>query len=403
MNQFRESAFLAWRDWKYEHLISLCAILALASMLSPILVLQGLKNGVIDGMRKRLLEDPAILIITPKSDAGKFSTQFIEELAKLPGARFAIGRTRDTSTDINVFNPSANARATIAFEPAAEGEPVLMHYNLAAPLNNEEPEIILSTSAAKALGAKEGNVVDARIGRRTPQGRLESLTIKMRVSGVLPVEAGDRRIAFAPLKFLEQMENYRDYIAVPERNLEGRDAGERRDYASFRLYAASLDAVETLTDELESRKIAVFTRAREVKSIRLLERSINQVIAIVSIAIGAGFMAFTISSVQGAVTRKKRMLGMLRLLGFKRLPLMLYPQTQTMLTAVSGFFLSLLIYFCVSLGIKGAFAGQGVATYLYPLDIIISFLAVVVLSAISCAGASRKAADVEPSIVIREI
>ena len=42
---------LAGRDWRHEFALSLCAVLALASMLAPLLVLVGVRNGVVDGMR----------------------------------------------------------------------------------------------------------------------------------------------------------------------------------------------------------------------------------------------------------------------------------------------------------------------------------------------------------------
>ena len=107
MNQILESSALAMRDWKFEFLISICSVVALASMLTPLMVLLGLKNGIIEGLKSRLLEDPAVLIILPKSDAGKFSNADIRQFAELNGAKYAVGRTRDTSTDITLTNQKA--------------------------------------------------------------------------------------------------------------------------------------------------------------------------------------------------------------------------------------------------------------------------------------------------------
>lgn len=45
------AARLALQDWLHERTLSLCAVLALASMLAPLLVLQGVKNGVVGIMR----------------------------------------------------------------------------------------------------------------------------------------------------------------------------------------------------------------------------------------------------------------------------------------------------------------------------------------------------------------
>lgn len=396
------SIWLAWRDWRHEFLLSLCAVLALASMLTPVLVLQGVANGVIDGMRSRLLQDPTVLIITPKSDGGRYSGEFIAALAKLPGAAYAVGRTRDTATDITLINGAA--RSSIALEPASAGEPVLRRLGFAAPENGEQPQIVLSATAARALAAQTGSVLEARLGRRSPQGRLESQELKFVVAGILPAEAADRKMGFVALGLLEDMEDYRDYIAVPERGYAGDAREGEREYASFRLYARDLDAVEALARELERKNIETSTRSRDIAAIRILAGAINQVILIIAIAVGAGFAAFTLSSVQSAVARKRKMLGMLRLLGFARLPMLMYPVTQVMLTAIAGFLLSVLAYLGVAAVIARAFSGQGaLACSLHWQNLAITGGAVLVLSLLGCVRAAWMAQAVEPSIVIRDV
>lgn len=396
---------LAARDWCHERTLSLCAVVALASMLTPLLVLQGLKNGVVSSMRERLLEDPAVLIITPKSDAGRFSRRFIEELRELPGARFAIGRTRETSADMTLQADENGSTVTIAMEPCAPGEPVLEHAHIPAPNDGEEPEIVLSTTAARALKVGTGDRVTARLGRRTPEGKLESTSLHFRVAGVLPATVADRRMGFLPQQVLEDVENYRDYLAVPSRGFSGQPAKARDAYASFRLYAANLDAVESLAAALEKEHLEVTTKAREIASIRLLESSINQIILIISLAVGAGFVAFTLSSVQGAVRRKLRMLGILRLLGLPQSSLLLYPVTQSLLTASVGLSVALLLYAAVSQGIRHAFASQSavLTCSLPPSDMAAAAGIVLLLSLLASAKAALAAASVEPSMVIREV
>lgn len=394
---------LAWRDWKFEKALSLCAALALASILTPLLVLQGLKNGVVEGMRARLLEDPATLIITPKSDAGKYSAEFIAGLAKLEGAAFAIGRTRDTATDLSLDNAAGGSRAVLALEPSAPGEPVLAKNGFASPQNGAVPEAILSAPAARALKVAKGGILEAKLGRKTPEGRLESTHLALKVAGVLPIGAADRKLAFVPLPLMEDMENYRDYIEVPGRGWSGRPGSKNREYASFRLYAANLDAVDRLAAILEKSRIEVMTRAREIASIRALERAINQIILIISVAVGAGFVAFALSSAMSAAERKKRMLAMLRLLGFRRLPLLLYPLAQAMFTAIAGFALALGIYYCVAFAIASAFADQGaLSCQLGLMDICVAALGVSILSLLASCRAAWLAANSEPSMALRE-
>lgn len=401
-DQFGKAVYLAWRDWRHEALLTLCAVLALASMLAPLLILQGLKNGVTASMRDRLLKDPTALVITPKSDAGRFAPEFIAALAALPGASYAIGRTRDIATDITLQHNAS--RAAIALEPASPGEPVLKRHAIAAPEDGTEPQLVLSQSAARALKAAKGDKITASLGRRTPAGQFESVKMAFVVSGILPAEAADRRLAFAPLQLLEDMENYRDYIAVPKRGLNGKPASGQRHYASFRLYAASLADVAALAAHLEKDNIEVITHAREIAAIQALESATNQVILIISLAVGAGFLAFMLSSAESATRRKKRMLGMLRLLGLRRMPLVCYPLAQSLFTSVAGFCLSLVIYAGVAFAIARAFAGRGgLYCHLGVDDAMLAFGAVILLSALATARSAWQTSALEPSTVIREV
>lgn len=403
-NQYLECIWLAWRDWLHDSAISICSVIALASMLAPILVLVGLENGVIDSMRARLLEDPSILIITPKSDSGRYTNEFIASLSRLPGARYVIGRTRETATDVTLVNPKTGARASISLEPSTEGEPVLSHAGIAVPAYANVCHIVLSASSAKSLNVIAGDILECTLGRRTPAGKLESEKISLKVSDILPKETADRKMAFVPLRFLEELEAYRDYIAVPERGFTGETPPQKKEYASFRLYAKNLDDVETLSEILANKNIESSARTREIAAIRTLKQAINQVILIISFAIGLGFIAFTISSALSAASRKKRMLGMLRLIGFRGRPLVFYPVSQTIFTGLTGFFLSLAIYYCVSLTIRHAFSDQGNFKCILTLgDAGLALFIVIVLSAISCLRSAYLAASAEPSTAIREI
>lgn len=396
------AASLALRDWLHDGTLSLCAVLALASMLAPILVLMGLKNGVLEAMRARLLEDPAILVITPKSDAGSFDRAFVNGLARLPGAAYAIGRTRATSTDATLTSAASPNGASIALEPASPGEPLLKSLGQAAPANGENPEIVLSSRAAAALFASPGQKLRLRAGRRSPQGRLEAVNLELTVSGVLPASAGDRKMAFVPLELLEDLESYRDYLAVPGRGWSGDKPPGTRSYASFRLYARDLDSVADLARQLSAMHIESLTRAREIFGVQTLAKSINKVILIISAAIGAGFVAFTVSTAQGAVARKHRMLGLMRLLGFSRASLLCYPLTQILASSLCGFALSCLIYAGVSGAIASAFAEQGLYCSLSPFELACTMVIVTLLGQLAGARAAWAASSVEPAEVVRE-
>ena len=407
MFRLKMAAGLAAKDWLHEKALSLCAVLALASMLAPVLVLQGIHNGVVSSMREKLMQDPEVLLLTPIGGGaeGSYPASLVEELRSLPGVAFAIGRTRAIANDLTISGPNGRS-LTIQMEPCAPGEPTLVHCGLPAPADGQEPEIILSNPAAQALGAGTGTKLTAHLGRRTPEGRLESASITFTLSGILPAEAAGRKMGFAPAKALEDIQDYRDAIAVHERNFSGTPRQGERRYASFRLYAANLDAVEPLAQTLQEKGISARTKAKEIASIKAIDTAVSRVIFIIAIAVGCGFAAFTFSSAQGAVRRKDKMLGMLRLLGFSRLELLCFPLTGTILTAVFGSLLAGILYLGAAFSIERLFSAQTGGLTLCRLSWIELATAAGLITLLSCLSAARaalKAANIEPSSVIREV
>ena len=94
---------------------------------------------------------------------------------------------------------------------------------------------------------------------------------------------------------------------------------------------------------------------------------------------------------------------MLKLLGFPRLAVALYPVAQNLLTAISGLVLSLLIYLAASFGIESAFRGRAdMACHLKAGDIAVCAGIVIIISLLATAWAAWQAGNMEPSEVIRE-
>ena len=63
---------LACRDYLREALLSACAVLGLAAVLTPLLVLYGVKFGVVQTLTDRLQHDPRNLEVSPVS-SGRFT------------------------------------------------------------------------------------------------------------------------------------------------------------------------------------------------------------------------------------------------------------------------------------------------------------------------------------------
>ena len=89
--RWRQTLLLAWRDAVHEWPVSLCMILALAAVLAPLLVLFGLKSGIVTTMRERLRSDPRTVEISPRGhyrlDAAWFDALRARSGGAVPASR----------------------------------------------------------------------------------------------------------------------------------------------------------------------------------------------------------------------------------------------------------------------------------------------------------------------------
>lgn len=63
-------ASLAWQDYRNDGWLSACSVLALVAVIAPLLVLFGLKFGLVSSLTERLENDPATREIIPLGGGG---------------------------------------------------------------------------------------------------------------------------------------------------------------------------------------------------------------------------------------------------------------------------------------------------------------------------------------------
>ncbi|MDR1490792.1 MAG: ABC transporter permease [Desulfovibrio sp.] len=399
---------LASRDWWHERALSLCAVLALASMLAPLLVLYGVRAGLVETLRTNLLQDPTALIIIPSGSAGGgYSDGLFSQLRARPDVRFVIARTRDVAAEMQFVSKNGDF-VPLTLEPTAQGDPLLERFKRPVPEDTlPGAEAVLSAGAARKLAAGAGDILQGRLGRKRPDGSLEMRVFNATVTGILPAEAIASDTAFCLLSVLEDIQDYRDYVAVPRRNFSGdpRPEGARR-YESFRLYAKTLEDVEALDKFLHDKNIEVITKAKDIADIRKINQALTQLLLIIALAVGTGFVAFTMSSSLAAVRRKEKMLGMLRLLGFSRPALLSYPLQQVLLTSLFGTLAAWGTAQCVAVGVDAIFAQQlsgGTVCEVRAEHFVIALAAGIFLSLAAALYPALRAADIEPALVVRDL
>lgn len=216
---------LAARHLRHEWILTLCLVIALAAVISPLLVLLGLKHGTIHTLRERLVEDPVFREIRP-GQTREFKPEWFTDVSAWPGIDFLIPTILPLSSVISVVHPATDKAELFDLIPTAAGDPLLLENGGVVP---DDGEAVLTAEAARRLGVGAGDEILARV-TRSRGGRTEAAEFSLRVAAVLDARAGYLPRVYAPLPFVLDVEAYKEGYAAPARGWAG-DAPEP--YASF--------------------------------------------------------------------------------------------------------------------------------------------------------------------------
>jgi putative ABC transport system permease protein len=402
---FKTLIRMSLRDYLHERLLSICAILGLAAVLAPLLVLFGVKSGIINTMAERLIENPKNREIVPVG-SGRFDEDWFQKVSQLSTVAFIIPQTRTIAANMVLVNRVGSAAQSVVVDlvPTGDGDPLLEKW---AAVPDTALTIVLSASAARKLGVVKGSVVSGTIGR-SMEGRKERVSVQLTVAAILPLAAHQLDSAFVRLKLLTATEDYRDGFGSPSFDWpgKGRPTGGRN-YPGFRLYARSIYDVPELRDQFIDQGMEVYTKAEEIEVVKSLERAFSLIFRLIAVVAVLGYFASMTSSVLANVNRKSRHLGVTRLIGFSTSSIIWFPIFQALLTAVLGNLTALVLYQVVEKSINhlfGAYLAQG--EYVCRLSVIhmlFSLLLTMAIAVLASAYAAYRTASIEPSQVIRDV
>ncbi|MFC6336120.1 ABC transporter permease [Pseudomonas sp. CCM 7891] len=389
-------ASLAWQDYRNDAWLSACSVLALVAVIAPLLVLFGLKFGLVSSLTERLESDPATREIIPLG-GGRFSHAFIEQLAQRSDVAFALPRTRQIAATAQL------GAVTLEMLPTAANDPLLADL----PVPQGLDQIVLSHTAAEKLGAKAGDWLEASFGRQVA-GRVEARRTRVQVLAILPMEAFARDGLFATLGLLEAAEDYRDGRAVPALGWDGDAVGasEQRVYPAFRLYARRLTDVEPLRAYFAGQQhLLVSTQAQTIAQVQSLSRNLSIVFWIIVGLALAGAFAATFAGALAAVARKRRELSVLRLLGFSTVGLLLFVMLQALYSAGFATVISMALYGLAESSLNHLFVqvpGE-YASHLLARHYGLALAAVLGVSAVAAACGGWRVARIQASEGIRDV
>jgi len=404
---------LAARDLWFDRNVSLCIIASLVAVIAPLLLLFGLKHGVVSQLRDDLLSDPRNLEIKMLGN-GDFDQHWIETLAAQPHTGFAIPLTRSLNTQADLLRDTRRFATDSEIIPSGPGDPLLQGANIATTATpliappQQLHEVVLSASAAKKLQAVPGDNVRLVVQRKL-DGVDERGQLTVTVTGVLPESRFARPAALVALDLLIAMENFRDGFKVP---VFGYDTGQestatRQRFARARIYANSLEAVAPLADWLQQRNIEVTTRAREIESVQAIDRVLTLIFSVIAWTAMLGCIASLIGAFLANIDRKRKDLALLRLLGFRRGAVAAYIMAQACLLTGIAFLAGYATYWVGSSVFNqalGANLAEGAfVCHLENSHIALAFVSALFIASLVSGIGGFRAIQIQPAESLRDI
>lgn len=395
---------LAGRDLWFDRKVSLCIVASIIAVIAPLLLLFGLKNGVVTQLRDNLLSDPRNLEIRMLGN-GNLDQPWIDALKAQPATGFVMPLTRSLNTQADLVKDSQHFAADAEIIPSAAGDPLLQG-KVAPPQSAQD--LVLSAAAAKKLQAKPGDTLQLVVVRKL-DGNNERGRVTLTVSGVLDETAFGRPAALVTLDLLLAMEQFRDGAKMPAFGLDTGTAATQTQprFARARIYAKSLDDVAPLADWLQQRNIEVSTRARDIESVKAIDRVLSLIFAVIAWTAVIGCIASLIGAFLANIDRKRKDLALLRLLGFRRGYVGAYVMVQAALLTGIAFVVGYLAYLAGSSVFNRALgtnlADGAFVCHLENSHIALAFVSALLIATLVAGIGGFRAIHIQPAESLREI
>lgn len=351
---------LAWADLWFDRRISFCIVASLVAVIAPLLLLFGLKHGVVSQMQQQLLQDPQNLEVKMIS-SGSHDPFWLEQLQQRPEVGYAVGMTRSLNTQADIRLDRRHFVDNIEIIATSQGDPLLGE--LARDL--QPGQVLLSASAAQRLNWQEGQTPELRVRRRLHE-QAETASYPVQVVGVVPAHRYARAALFVHPQVLLQVEYVRDGFQMPDWGLStGAPLPDNKtvQYARARVYANSIDTVGPLAQWLASQHIETSSRLAEIENVKTINQVLSLIFGVIALTASVGCLASLVGAFMANVDRKRKDIAVLRLLGIPAKGIGLYVLVQAFLLTALAYLLGVAVY-----GLGSYLFNQVLATQNLPGD-----------------------------------
>ena len=402
---------LAFSDLRRDWVQTLCEVFGIAAVLTPLLILAGLHQGVLGRMLDELSRNVAMREIGPRvTGTNRFTDTWIETARQRPDVSFVIGDVLSLAAMVEADNPARprNEPVGAMLLPSGEGDPLLQGIAEAMPAAPVPllggGRAVLSATLAETLGIGAGGAIEIVVPR-TRSGTDESQVMVLKVVAVLPVDRVERsrRLILVDQPLALDVRDYRNGHAIPHLGWPGEaPPTTRAAFERFRLYARSIDDVEAVVSWLRASGVEPVSALDQIAPLKALDDSLSSILAIIAAFAALGFVVSVGATRWSGVQRRSRDLALLSLVGYGRVWLLSLPLVQGMVVALAGGLVAGGTFAAAANVVNARFPGTSEACVLSPIQLLAALGATVFLALLAAAGAALAAARLDAAKILRD-
>ena len=405
----RQLLRLSLADMLDEWPVGIAVVLAIAAVLAPLLVMNGLRAGVIGEIFERLRADPAMRrIALDATGATRFDPAWFKAMGTREDVAFLLPSTRFAASQVEVIPAKGAAPVLRAWlVPTGPGDPVFE--SMSPELVDPYAQVKVASVVADHAKLDVGDRLFIDVSRRWGDGRAETAGVLATVVDIASPERHGGTVVFGHPDLLGAIEAFRDGFSAPEIGVaEGETRKNRTNYPNFRLYAKRIEDVSPLVSHLrKDQGLSVSAQEGPIASAIQLDRNVRAVLDAIML-LGAMGLAGSLCAIQWTVAaRKRRIVAMLSLMGYGARWLIGFPVVQASVLAIMGVLVAATLAFgaagWINRNFADSFGATGSACVIEPVLLAGGAAGVLLLSLLPAITIGIGFTRVDPSDEIRDV
>lgn len=331
---------IALRELSFDRMMTWCQIAAVASILAPLLLLFSLRNGILQEIEHRLLNDPQVLSLSLDTSY-RLDQSFFTKLAALPEVGFVVPEITALNAIVDLKVPGSAAKISVMV--TAVGDPIVTGSKIPYTTELTDTECFINEGLAKRFGLDVGHKVQILVTR--VKNKIHQVSrVEFTIRGIISERFVNDDYVLLNSNVVNALDDYRSGYEPVIFSDGSRVNTLERYYAKFRLYAKDMQSVIPLYYTLVEQHFNVRSKVQEIENLQAIDRVLNIVFGVVALVSVIGGAIALGGLMLSSLKAKKRNLVLLRLMGQRPRDTYALVLVEAWLVSLMGFILGLALY-----------------------------------------------------------